>query len=104
MTDSLPHSMLLKSPHNIGIQGRPLNWFMDYTSGRSQRVILGVQTSEPVMVTFGVPQGSILGQLIFNIIMISITNIPLSSNYKLVLYANDILQLIMILILILHDL
>ncbi len=89
--DSVPHPRLIKSLSKIGIQGPLLTWFKDYLSGRSQQVVLDGVTSDPVAVTSGVPQGSILGLLLFNIFMNSITTVPLSTNSHLVLYADDIL-------------
>ena len=52
-------------------------------------VLEGV-SSPPSQITSGVPQGSILGPLLFNIFMDSITKSPLSPNAKLALYADDI--------------
>ena len=39
--DSVSHHQLIHSLHSIGIQGSLLNWFRDYLSGRSQRVVFG---------------------------------------------------------------
>ena len=89
--DSVSHHQLIHSLHSIGIQGSLLDWFRDYLSGRSQRVVLDGEISEGVNVTSGVPQGSILGPLMFNIFMNSISLVPLSSNCYLILYADDIL-------------
>ena len=64
--DSVPHRKIISSLSDIGIKGPLLNWFRDYLSGRCQRVVLDGTTSDPVNVTSGVPQGSILGPLQFN--------------------------------------
>ena len=89
--DSVPHSKILDALFNIGIRGQLLNWIHDYLSNRHQRVVLDGISSVPVAVTSGVPQGSILGPLLFNIVMDSITRLQLSKNAGLILYADDIL-------------
>ena len=89
--DSVPHRKIIDSLSGIGIKGPLLNWLRDYLSGRRQRVVLDGTTSDPVNVSSGVPQGSILGPLLFNIVMNSISNLPLSTNARLILYADDVL-------------
>ena len=72
--DSVPHSQILSSLQTLGIHGPLLHWIKDYLSNRQQRVVLDGAMSDPVTVTSGVPQGSILGPLLFNIFMNSIAN------------------------------
>ena len=66
-------------------------WFKSYLSNRQQRTVIDGFTSAPCQVTSGVPQGSILGPLLFIMFMNSLTKVPLSDNTKLILYADDIL-------------
>ena len=87
--DSAPHSQIISSLSQVGISGPLLDWFKDYLTGRSQRVVLDGCTSDQVAVTSCVPQGSILGPLMINIFMNSITVVPLSQNAEL--DADDIL-------------
>lgn len=89
--DSVPHNQLLQSLADIGVTGKLHQWFANYLSGRHQRVVLDGFSSTYKPVTSGVPQGSILGPLLYIIFMNSISHIPLSSGSKLILYADDIL-------------
>ena len=89
--DSVPHQQLILALHCIGIQGPLLNWFWDYLTSRYQRVVLDGVSPDFIPVTSGVPQGSILVPLIFNIFMNSISSVPLSGNCRIVLYADDVL-------------
>ncbi len=82
---------MISSLSKMGISGPLLTWFKDYLTGRSQRVVLEGYTSDPTRVTSGVPQGSILGPLMFNIFMNSITDVHLSQDTELALYTDDIL-------------
>ena len=60
---------------NTGISGPLLNWFKDYLAGRKQRGILDGFASDFAPVMSGVPQGSILGPLVFTIFILQSTNI-----------------------------
>ena len=89
--DSVPHNQIIKSLSKHGISGPLLTWLSDYLSNRSQRVVLEGASSTPCRVTSGVPQGSILGPLLFIIFMDSLNEIKLCPGTKLILYADDIL-------------
>ena len=70
----------------IGIHGRLLDWFMDYLSDRYQVVVVRGQSSEKGLIKAGVPQGSVLGPLLF-LIYINDLMENIMSNIKL--FADD---------------
>ena len=86
--DSVPHTLILQSLSSVGISGPLLSWFMDYLTGRQQRVVVDEVSSTLSPVRSGIPQGSILGPQLFIIFMNSINYLPLSPGSKLMLHAD----------------
>ena len=84
--DSVSHDILLRKLYKYGIRGNVHSLFTSYLSSRYQFVKLDNTLSSLVRVLFGVPQGSILGPLLF---LIFINDLPLATSFFIRLFADD---------------
>ena len=84
--DRVWHKGLLLKLKSVGLTGPLLEWFQNYLCGRKQRVVLPGGASDWVNITAGVPQGSILGPLLF---LIYINDIVKDIQSTIRLFADD---------------
>ena len=87
--DKVPHRGLLQKLSDLDICGQRLSLVCSYLTNRYQCVVFYGSTSQLVPVLSGVPQGSVLGPLLFLTFINNLCHIPFSSGSKLVLFAND---------------
>ena len=87
--DTVPHSLLLTKLYELNLNPYLLQWIKSYLSNRSQYVCVDSISSSVVPVVSGVPQGSVLGPLLY-IIYINDTAASISPNSDANMFADDI--------------
>ena len=86
--DTVAHQRLLLKLEHCGIRGKMLQWLSSWLTNRKQCVVVDGEFSNEVMVTSGVPQGTVLGPLMF---LIYVNNIGKGLSSRIRLFADDAL-------------
>ena len=85
--DTVNHNILLKKLQLYGIRGIGLDWIRDYLTNRRSYVALGKDSSGTKVTNIGIPQGSVIGPILF---IIYINDLPKTSDYlRATLFADD---------------
>ena len=84
--DTVPHKRLIGKLKAYGINGKVLNWIKGFLKDRTQKVRVNGECSEQAKVMSGIPQGSVLGPILF---VIYINDLPAEVKSRALLFADD---------------
>ena len=88
--DTIDHLTLISRLSSwYGISGTALDWFTSYLSNRCQQVKIHDYISEEVLISFGVPQGSVLGPILFTLYTAPLSHVIAEHDVEHYLYADD---------------
>ena len=88
--DTIDHSALLaRLRHRYGITGTALLWFESYLSNRTQRVVIKDTPSSDKRLSYGIPQGSVMGPFLFSLFFAPLEDVILAHGFKPMMYADD---------------
>ena len=89
--DTVDHSVLIaRLAQQVGLTGSVLQWFRSYLNNRSFSVMINEFSSSTAPLSSGVPQGSILGPVLFSLYMLPLGSIIAKHNLSFHLYADDL--------------
>ena len=84
--DTVPHKRLMAKLHSYGIKGKIHRWITSFLSGRRQKVLVNGKASSWTAVISGIPQGSVLGPVLF---VLFINDLPETVDSEVFLFADD---------------
>ena len=88
--DTVDHDVLVSDLENdIGVEGIALDWFKSFLAGRTQATSVRGSTSEASNMKYGVPQGSVLGPVLFNIYVRNFIKLLRDAGFTVHGYADD---------------
>ena len=87
--DTVNHERLLSTLHAIGITGKALAWFASYLQNRSQTITISGKQSRSQQLECGVPQGSVLGPILFNVYNAALCLLLRQEKTNYSMYADD---------------
>ncbi len=88
--DTIDHAILLKRmAKRCGFKGTVLNWIKSYLSDGKQKVVIDGEESDTKNIKYGVPQGSVLGPILFTIYMQPLGDLIRKQDLKYHIYADD---------------
>ena len=85
--DTVSHDRLISKLQEAGVKEPLCAWFSSYLTGRMHKTKIGGVFSDELLVKFGVPQGSVLGPVLFNFYINGLHSLPLKA--KVIGYADD---------------
>jgi len=85
--DCVSHEILLRKLYRYGFRGVPLSWFSSLLLGRRQRVFIGSKFSKYQHINWGVPQGSVIGPVLFLLYINDLANLLIRG--KFIIFADD---------------
>ena len=88
--DTIDHTILVERLESyFGFSRQTLCWFRSYLENRRQSIVVGDQVSPPSALRYGVPQGSILGPLLFTLNIAALQDVIARHNLNSLFYADD---------------